>query len=370
MKQIIEELSATIQPDHIISINLEDYTYASYLDNPQEFHALLTTRMTDTDMYYIFLDEIQNLKDFQRVIASLKATRTCSLFVTGSNSRLLSGELATLLTGRTIEFLIMPFSYKETVEYLTEQGSPVSDETFYDYLLWGGLPSRFSLPQDTQIRAFIHALYEGIVERDIFYRRTLQSPTIFRNFASFILSLSGATVSASSIAGYISAKEEKFSKSTAYTYLDYMEQAYLVTKASRFDLLGKKALVTLQKYYAVDPGFITITRGGSLDALGTVLETVVYNEFLSRGFDVFVGKLRDHEIDFIVRSLGKTAYIQVAYLLSEPQTIEREFSALKKIKDNRPKYVMSLDKADMSQDGIIHLNIIDFLLQKKDLMFL
>lgn len=370
MKQIMNELAATVPDDHIISVNLEDYSYAPYLENPGAFHDTITARMDGKGMYYLFMDEIQNLKDFQRVIASFKATATCSLFVTGSNSRLLSGELSSLLTGRTVDFRIMPFSYQETVQYLQEKGQEISDETFTEYLRWGGIPLRFSFPEPSNQQDLIKSLYEGIVERDIFYRQTITNRTGFRNFASFILSLSGSTVSASSIAGYVSAKEEKMSRTTVYAYLDYLEQAYLVTKVPRFDIMGKKALATLQKYYAIDPGFITINRGGALDNLGTVLETIVYNELLSRGYDVFIGKLRNAEVDFIVRKGNQTCYIQVAYLLAEEHTIEREFGAYKPIKDNFPKYVLSLDRIDLSRDGIIHLNIADFLLEKNQLMFL
>ena len=212
-------------------------------------------------------------------------------------------------------------------------------------------------------------LLESIVARDIFSNTAIRDKRLFYNLLSFVLGESGSTISAKSITNYLKRSDQENSLSTIYSYLDEMAKAYLVTKLPRFDIGGKKALTTLHKYYAIDNGFITLNRGGRRDLLSGPLETVVYNHLIASNYKVFIGKTYKGEVDFIADDGLGRCYIQVAYLLSSEQTIKREFSSFDPIKDNYPKYVISLDKFDFSQNGIRHLNLEEFLLGKVKLKF-
>jgi len=363
MSQIVEELNNSAR---VLVINLEDYNYVQYLDEPLKFHELILKESKDKNISYIFIDEIQRLKDFQRVLASLKATLDCSLFVTGSNSQLLSGQLATTLVGRTIDFRVMPFTFKEASLYCEQIKKPFSIE---NYIKWGGLPQRFIFDEERQIGVFLENLVESIVTKDIFTDITIQNKRLFYNLLSFVLGSSGSIISSKNISSYLKEHEESVAISTIYSYLEEMEKAYLITKLPRFDIAGKKVLSTLQKYYAIDLGLITIHRGGLKDMLSGAIETVLYNELLASNYKVYIGKTYKGEVDFIVDNGFGRCYIQVAYMLSDETTLKREFSAFLPIKDNYPKYVISLDRFDFSQNGIIHYNLEEFLLGKVKLDF-
>ncbi len=363
MGQIIEEIN---QSERVLVISLEDYSNIKYLEDPQSFHQMVYDKCKNENLFYIFIDEIQRLKDFERVLASLKATLDCSIFVTGSNSQLLSGHLATTLVGRTIEFKLMPFTFGEALLYCSQNNKTLTIE---NYIKWGGMPQRFDYEDENEIGRFLENLLESIIARDIFNNTVIKDKRLFYNLLSFVLGESGSTISAKSITNYLKISDQESSLSTIYSYLDEMAKAYLVTKLPRFDIAGKKALTTLHKYYAIDNGFITLNRGGRKDLLSGPLETVVYNHLIASNYKVFIGKTYKGEVDFIADDGFGRCYIQVAYLLSSEQTIKREFSSFGPIKDNYPKYVISLDKFDFSQNGIRHLNLEEFLLGKVKLKF-
>ena len=369
LKTITEELIAGgIDDSHIIYINLEDMDY-EYIQNASDLNKEIKARIRDDNKYYIFLDEIQHITDFEKALASFRATLNVSLFVTGSNSTLLSGELATLLTGRTIEFEILPFSFAELKEYLEINRKPFSEDIFYDYLKWGGFPLRFDYADETAVRRYLSNLYESIVNRDIIKKSGNMDKKQFMDISLYILANAGKEFSADNICAYYEQQNNKpIARRTIYNYLDKMKKAYLIHGVSRYNIIGKAALKNREKYYAVDMGFRTINTNTINFEDTFFLENIIYNELLTRGYHVFTGKTYKGEIDFVAIKDGKKCFIQVSYLLASAETIKREFGAYDKITDASPKYVLSLDKIDLSQNGIVHMNILDFLLHKRELM--
>ena len=369
LKTITEELVANgIEDSHIIYINLEDMDY-EYIQNASDLNKEIKARIRDDNKYYIFLDEIQHITDFEKALASFRATLNVSLFVTGSNSTLLSGELATLLTGRTVEFEILPFSFAELKEYLEINRKPFSEDIFYDYLKWGGFPLRFDYADETAVRRYLSNLYESIVNRDIIKKSGNMDKKQFMDISLYILANAGKEFSADNICAYYEQQNNKpIARRTIYNYLDKMKKAYLIHGVSRYNIIGKAALKNREKYYAVDMGFRTINTNTINFEDTFFLENIIYNELLTRGYHVFTGKTYKGEIDFVAIKDGKKCFIQVSYLLASAETIKREFGAYDKITDASPKYVLSLDKIDLSQNGIVHMNILDFLLHKQELM--
>lgn len=369
LRTIMEELCADgIDGRHIIYLNFEDIDY-EYIESASDLNKEIKSRIRDDEKYYLLLDEIQHIKDFEKALASFRATLNVSLFVTGSNSTLLSGELATLLTGRTVEFEVLPFSFWELKEYFVLNDRPFTEDMFYDYLKWGGFPLRFDYLDETATRKYLENLYESIVNRDIVKKSGNMDRKLFMDISLYILANAGKEFSADSICDYYRRQNHReIARRTIYNYLDKMKKAYLLHAVSRYNITGKTALKNREKYYAVDTGFRTINTNTINFEDTFFLENIIYNELITRGYNVFTGKTFKGEIDFVAIKDGKKCFIQVSYLLASADTIKREFGAYDKITDASPKYVFSLDKPDMSQNGIIHLNILDFLLRRKDLI--
>ena len=365
---IRDELSENgIANDHIIYINLEDLEYEG-IQTASDLNQEIKDRITDSGRYYLFLDEIQHVSEFEKALASFRATMNVSIFVTGSNSHLLSGELATLLTGRTIEFEVLPFSFSEVEAYYRLKNLPFNDDLIYDYLKWGGFPLRFEFREEADIHRYLSNLYRGIINRDILKKSSRVDRKIFMDVATYVLANAGKEFSAENIMDYYEKKNHRnVSQRTVYTYLEKMEKAFLIHPVKKYDISGKKALQSQQKYYAIDTGFRTI-HTNTINYYDTFfLENIIYNELLFQGFRVFIGKTYKGEVDFIAIRDGKKCFIQVSYLMNTQETIDREFDAFKPITDSSPKYVLSLDRIDLSRDGIAHLNIADFLLHRKSL---
>lgn len=320
-----EFLEKGVSGDHLIYLNLEDMDF-EYIVTASDLNQEIKNRIVDQGKYYIFLDEIQHVQNFEKALASFRATLNVSLFVTGSNSTLLSGKLATLLTGRTVEFEIMPFSFLEMKEYLE------------------------------------------LNNRDIVKKGRSMDRKTFLDLSRYILANAGREFSADSIISYYRQHNGKeISRRTVYNYLDKMKKAYLVHGVGRYYISGRTSLKNRKKYYAVDMGFRTIhTNTVSFDET-FFLENIVYNELLVQGYQVFTGKTYKGEVDFVAIKEGKKCFIQVSYLLAGKETIEREFGAYKPITDASPKYILSLDKVDMGRNGIAHMNLVDFLLHRKKL---
>lgn len=353
-----------VHGDHIIYLNLEDMDY-DYIVDASDLNREIKSRVTNDGKYYIFLDEIQHVENFEKALASFRATLDVSLFVTGSNSTLLSGELATLLTGRTVEFEILPFSFYEMKQYYELNKMNWSEDLFSDYLKWGGFPLRFDYKDETSVHRYLSNLYESIVNRDIVGKSKSADKKSFKDISLYILANAGKKLSIDNI---IAAYNKEVSRRTVYNYLERMKKAYLIHGVGRYNIVGKAALSNREKQYAVDMGFRTINTNTINYEDTFFLENIIYNELITRGFTVFAGKTYKGEIDFVAIKGGKKCFIQVAYLLTSEETIKREFGAYARITDASPKYVMSLDKIDLSHDGIVHMNIIDFLLRRTDLM--
>ena len=362
-----ELLENGIAEDKIIYLNLEDMDF-DYIVNASDLNKEIKSRISNDGKYYVFLDEVQHVENFEKALASFRATLNVSLFVTGSNSTLLSGELSTLLTGRTVEFEILPFSFYEMKQYYEINKMEWSEELFTNYLKWGGFPLRFDYKDDEAIQRYLTNLYKGIVNRDIVGKSKSADKNSFMDISLYILANAGKELSIENIISAYKKNDKEISKRTVYNYLERMKKAYLIHGVGRYNITGKTALGNREKQYAVDMGFRTINTNTINFEDTFFLENIIYNELLTRGYTVFVGKTYKGEIDFVAIKDGKKCFIQVSYLLAAKETIQREFGAYKNITDASPKYVMSLDKIDLSHDGIVHLNIIDFLLRRKDLM--
>lgn len=373
LKQIMDEIISTskVSKDHIIYINFEDFAYEE-IKTAKLFYELVKSKMIDDEKYYMFFDEIQHVSEFEKVIASFKATCNCSIFITGSNSKLLSGELATLLVGRTVEFKILPFSYKESCDYLELNGVNVNhDEFFYNYLEFGGLPQRFDFKSPDATLKYLKEHYQGICEKDIFKKNSSIEKYKFNAICSYVLANAGKEFSAENVMNFYNsnnqAAKKEIEKKTIYNYLEKMEKAFLISRVQRFNIAGKEILKTKEKQYAMDMGLRIIQTNTVHFEDAFFLENIIYNELIVRDYEVFVGKTYKGEVDFVAIKGNKKCFIQVAYLLASQATIDREFDAFSPISDASPKYVLSLDKMDMSRNGIAHINIIDFLLGKKDI---
>ncbi len=368
LETIRDELAEKgVAEDDMIYLNLEDMDYA-YIADASDLNREIKGRITHGGRYYIFLDEIQHVEQFEKALASFRASLNVSLFVTGSNSALLSGELATLLTGRTVEFEILPFSFYEMEQYYKLNEMEWSEELFFDYLKWGGFPLRFDYRDEASVRRYLMNLYESIVSRDIIGKGKNAERRTFLEISLYILANAGKELSVDNITAAYRKENKEISRRTVYNYLEKMKKAYLIHGVGRYNIVGKAALGNREKQYAVDTGFRTINTNTINYEDTFFLENVVYNELLVQGYTVYAGKTYKGEIDFVAIRNGKKCFIQVAYLLINEETVKREFGAYHKITDASPKYVMSLDKIDMSHDGIIHLNIIDFLLRRKELI--
>ncbi|MDY3948327.1 MAG: ATP-binding protein [Bacilli bacterium] len=364
LTQIMDELKQkSIDSKHIIYMNFEDYDYEAYTD-PQKLNDYIKEKINDDEKYYIFFDEIQNVDKWERVVNSLRATKNTSIFITGSNSDLLSSDLATHIAGRYVSFKVTPFTFEEVCELLNVTDSRDIEDAFNDYIKWGGMPQRFMQNDDNSKRTYLYDIYDSIIMKDIVKRFNIKDIDLLRRIITYILTTPSQVFSPDSLKKYMQSDSRNVSLETIYNYLDYIVRANLISKAERYDVRGKRILTGKYKYYLTDLGFTNVLSVGRKEQIGSYLENIVYNELIARGYNVNVGTLDNGEIDFIATKFNEKIYIQVAYILSDESVITREFGAYKKIEDNYPKYVLSMDKFDLSQNGIIHKNIIDWLLNK------
>lgn len=363
LKQIMDELKEKgIDKEHIIYVNFEFIEYEK-LQDYKELNKYIKEKIIDEKKYYVFLDEIQKVNKFEEVVNSLRASiENISIFITGSNSKLLSNELSTVLSGRYVLFNIYPLSYKEFIELTGKDGR--NDETFWNFVKWGGLPNRIQFTEESNIKDYLHSVFDSIILRDVVDRLGLKDTVLFNLLLQYIVDITGREFSAENVIKFLKDEGKSISTETLYIYLDALCKALMMKKIYRYDIHGKAILKTLNKYYMTDLGIAGIKNNNFEINKSFAIENVVYNELLIRGYDVYVGKTKTGEIDFIATNAEEKLYFQVAYLLEQPKTETREFGAYKEIKDNYPKYVLSMDKADFSKDGIIHKNIIDWLLER------
>ena len=364
LTQIIDELKKKETDDeHIIYMNFEDFDYEEYTD-PKKLNNYIKKKIKDDKKYYIFFDEIQNVDSWEKVVNSFRATKNTSIFITGSNSDLLSSDLATHIAGRYVSFKITPFKFSEVCELLNISDKNTLDNVFNDYIKWGGMPQRFMQSDDDSKRTYLKDIYDSIVIKDIVKRFKIKDIDLLNRIVTYVLTTPSQTFSPESLKKYFESESRGVSLETLYNYLDYIARANLISKAERYDIRGKRILTGKYKYFLTDLGFTNILSTGKKEQIGAYLENIVYNELIARGYNVNIGNLENGEIDFIATRFEEKIYIQVAYILSDESVIKREFDAYKKIEDNYPKYVISMDKFDFSRNGIIHKNIIDWLLDK------
>lgn len=363
LKQIMNELKEKeVDNEHIIYVNFEFIEYENLRDY-KELNKYIKEKIVDEKKYYVFLDEIQKVDKFEEVVNSLRASiENVSIFITGSNSKLLSNELSTVLSGRYVLFNIYPLSYKEFTELTGKDGK--RDENFWDFVKWGGLPNRTQFTDEGNIKDYLHSVFDSIILRDVVDRLGLKDTVLFDLLLQYIVDITGREFSAENVIKFLKNEGKSISTETLYIYLDALCKALMMKKIYRYDIHGKAILKTLNKYYMTDLGIAQIKNNNFEINKSFAIENVVYNELLIRGYDVYIGKTKEGEIDFIATNNEEKLYFQVAYLIEQPKTEAREFGAYKEINDNYPKYVLSMDKADFSKNGVIHKNIIDWLLEK------
>ncbi len=348
----------------IINISLESKKNKKFKDGDVLYEYLISACEKLNAKAYIFLDEIQVVSGWEEVVSSLLVDIDCDIYITGSNSKLLSGELATLIAGRYIQIHVYPFTLSEAKQMLEQNGKFKSDEVlFQDYLKYGGLPMRFSL-EEISLEAYLSDTYDAIVVKDIIQRNNIKDTNLLNMILAFLMDNIANPFSARSIVAALKQEGINTTVETVIAYIDYIKKAMVVYSAQRYDIKGKKLLTTNEKYYTVDLGLRNCVKASGEIDYNKLYENIVYLELLYRGYDVKVGKTDDYEIDFVAYKGSDTLYVQVCYLLASAETVEREFGNLERIKDNYPKYVISGDLPDFSRNGIKHYNIIKFLLNE------
>lgn len=361
LQQIFFEIKKYVSESQLIYINFEDYHFKE-LYNPDHLFAYIEKKIVKDCKYYLFFDEIQNVDNFELVINSFRATHNVSIFLTGSNSKLLSGELASHLGGRTISFIIMPFTFKEFCTLKTPDTN--YQKLFQEYIKYGGFPIVCKEEDYENKDLIISSLYDSIVLKDIIMRNKITSPVLLDKILEYLIGNSSITFSGKKVTNVLNENGIKASSPTVYDYVKYIEETSIIKKAERYDIRGKKVLAFEEKVYVCDFGFFELKKNRVKDEFNLIVETAVFNELIARGYQVYVGKTLKGEVDFIVQKNKKKFYIQAAYLLEKQETIEREFGAYDVITDNYPKYVISLDPITSDREGIKHLNLIDFLLDE------
>ena len=360
LEQIIEELkNKGINEDHIIYVNFEFIEFEELTDY-KKLNNYIKEKIKDSSMYYLFFDEIQNVENFEKVVNSLRASQKVSIFITGSNSRLLSEELSTILSGRYVSFRINPLSYKEILQLKCLEKS--TDEAFQDFMKWGSLPNRFQFQNEEAIKNYLYGVFDSIILRDVVERLKIRDTSLFNLILQYIIDTIGREFSAENIINFLKNEGRQVSTLTVYSYIEALCKALLIRKVYRYDVDGKAVLKTLNKYYVTDLGIAQIKNNKTEIDKSYAIENIVYNELIIKGYEVFTGKTKKGEIDFVATKPNKKIYIQVAFSIPNEETKKREFGAYDNINDNYTKYVISLDKITYEYNGIKHVNLIDFLL--------
>ena len=368
LKLLMEDLkNRGINEKQFIYINFENLKYRN-LKNYERLYDFILNKVDDKyKSYYIFLDEIQEVEEWERCVNSLRVDEDFKfdIYITGSNAKLLSGELSTYLAGRYIEFVVYPFSFKEFFEIMKEKNKEIDlKEAFQDYVKFGGMPFLHNLDYNYEASMqYLQDLYASIILKDITQRNNIRDTDLLERIINYVVMNIGNTFSATSISKFFKSENRKVATETILNYIKACEEAFLIYRVARNDLLGKKILNVNEKYYIADHGIREAIMENNQKNINQVLENIVYFEMLRRGYNVKIGKVDNLEVDFVCKKNDETIYIQVSYLLASEDTKEREFSVLENIKDNYPKYVLSMDEFDMSRNGIKHVNLIEFLVK-------
>lgn len=362
LKQIIDELeNRGIASENIIYMSFESSKYKNIRnDNDLDEFIFSKTNNLNGKIYLLF-DEIQKVKNWEVSLNSYRVDLECDIYITGSNSQLLSGELATLISGRYISINMLPFSFKELIQYYDEMHENIDEiKLFEQYLSYGGFPGLLNYENEEKEK-YLYDLYSTIVLNDILYKNKVKDLDLFERLMEFMISNIGQLFSANSISKYIKNENRKTTPHTIINYMDYARNAFIFYQIKRENIKQKRKLLISDKYYLVDSGFYFIFNGSTQRNWGQLLENIVFLELIRQGYSITIGKIQDLEVDFVCRKANQIKYIQVSQSILDENTRKREFKSLEKISDSYPKYVISMDSFDFSANGIIHLNIIDFL---------
>lgn len=362
LKQIIDELEKRgIASENIIYMSFESSKYKNIRnDNDLDEFIFSKTNNLNGKIYLLF-DEIQKVKNWEVSLNSYRVDLECDIYITGSNSQLLSGELATLISGRYISINMLPFSFKELIQYYDEMHENIDEiKLFEQYLSYGGFPGLLNYENEEKEK-YLYDLYSTIVLNDILYKNKVKDLDLLERLMEFMISNIGQLFSANSISKYIKNENRKTTPHTIINYMDYARNAFIFYQIKRENIKQKRKLLISDKYYLVDSGFYFIFNGSTQRNWGQLLENIVFLELIRQGYSITIGKIQDLEVDFVCRKANQIKYIQVSQSILDENTRKREFKSLEKISDSYPKYVISMDSFDFSANGIIHLNIIDFL---------
>ena len=351
--------SVGIDSKHIISINLEapDYDFQNYRD----LYNYVMEKIGDSGKYYVFLDEVQNVKEFQKAVDGLYIKKNVDVYITGSNAYLLSGELATLLSGRYIEIRMLPLSFREYRDYFGIEG----DEKLYlRYVNNSSFPYALKLDDEGEVDDYLDSIYNTIIVKDILTRKKIADIGVFRELTKFLFSSVGSTMSVKKIADTLNSNGRKISVHTVESYLEALTESYIFNRVSRYDIKGKQYLETGEKYYATDVTMRYALLGRKNLDVGHILENVVYLELIRRGYKVYIGKIGDNEVDFIAINKEGREYYQVSYTTRDERTLERELSSLQKISDHYPKFILTMDMDPVADyEGIKRINVLEWLVK-------
>ena len=359
-------LSNGVSAKQIIAINFESFAFSEFTD-AQKLYLFISKQIKPQNKYYLLIDEVQEVTNWEKCINSLLVDFDIDIYITGSNSHLLSSELATHLAGRYVEIPIYTLSFNEYLSFNAHYKTNISEDTrkqFINYLRQGGFPIvHTSSYSEESMYKIIFDIYSSIILRDTIQRYKIRDVELLERVVKYVFSNIGNTFSGKNVADYFKSQFRKIDINTVYNYLYALEGAFIIHRVSRYDIKGKELLKTQEKFYLSDISLLYATMGYKDTLISGVLENIVFLELKRRGYNVFIGKLDSKEIDFIAEKADKKIYIQVAYKLENPETIEREFSVLLSINDQYPKYVVTMDDFwNESIQGIHHCHIADFLL--------
>lgn len=362
LKQIIDELeNRGIASENIIYMSFESSKYKN-IRNDDDLDEFIFSKTNNLNgKIYLLFDEIQKVKNWEVSLNSYRVDLECDIYITGSNSQLLSGELATLISGRYLSINMLPFSFKELIQYYDEMHEKIDEiKLFEQYLSYGGFPGLLNYENEEKEK-YLYDLYSTIVLNDILYKNKVKDLDLLERLMEFMISNIGKLFSANSISKYIKNENRKTTPHTIINYMDYARNAFIFYQIKRENIKQKRKLLISDKYYLVDSGFYFIFNGSTQRNWGQLLENIVFLELIRQGYSITIGKIQDLEVDFVCRKANQIKYIQVSQSILDENTRKREFKSLEKISDSYPKYVISMDSFDFSANGIIHLNIIDFL---------
>lgn len=361
LKQLSQEILQRYPETEILFIDKEKYEF-DFIKDYKDLMSYIQNKSNSEGKTYLFIDEVQEIEQFELALRSLQSDGNFDIYCTGSNAKLLSGELATALAGRYVQFHIHSLTYKEFLDF---HELSASNETLYDYIKYGGMPHLVNLRKDESVYyEYLRNIYDSIILRDVVARYNIRNVHFLQNLIEFLADNVGSIVSAKKISDYLKSQQISIMPQTVLDYLVYLESVFYVERVKRKEIGGKKIFEIGDKFYFEDLGMRHALIPFQQKDINKVLENLVFHHLRANGYKVFIGKMDDKEVDFIAEKQGKTTYIQVAYMIMDEKTHEREFGNLLKIPDNNPKYVVSMDEfAETSYKGIFHWSIMRFLLE-------